>query len=382
MVRAFSRHSKTDWLDAIEWLPAGMRRAETPNAVRTQDSHWFADQLVARADSINSLVRLYMPWLLDEFRPLRQRIATIQPDSCAKIALQRIPEFIDSLQFRLTSLLSSSGSTSLSAGEESLIKQLLSLLPSARRSAVSLSSDLKTLSAQAGQMAEDTDFGILLNANRKILSVSLDADTSSLSAACYDQLASEARMATFVAIAKNDISQEAWFSLNRHYKLRAGRTVLLSWAGTMFEYLMPCLWMNTYPDTLLDSAANEAVRAQRAYGDRKGVPWGISESASSQGAEEGDFAYYAFGIEALALRESHPSALVISPYSTLLSLHVSPKESLHNLRRMERSGWLGPYGMYESVDFVRADGTWLPRPEIARIWMAHHQGLSLLAIGH
>lgn len=122
--------------------------------------------------------------------------------------------------------------------------------------------------------------------------------------------------------------------------------------------------------------------AQRSYGLERGVPWGISESASSETLDDGSYRYYAFGVPELALRDSHPKSLVISPYSTLLAQHISSREALQNLRRMERAGWLGKYGMYEAADFTNPKGERRRRPEIVRQWMAHHQGMSLLAIGN
>lgn len=254
------------------------------------------------------------------------------------------------------------------------------MLPAARENTVDLIRDLKAVASKAAKLVKETDFTILLSPARRLLAVALDAETERLSAECYDQLASESRIATFVAIGKNDIPQETWFSLIRRHGILDGHGAMLSWAGTMFEYLMPCVWMHTYPDTLLDRAAIEAVHAQRVYAGHRGVPWGISESASSQRLDGGGYHYFAYGVPDLALRDTHPAELVVSPYSTLLALHVSPSESLANLHSIERSGWLGACGMYEAADFTTQDGNRRSRPELVRIWMAHHQGMSLLAI--
>jgi cyclic beta-1,2-glucan glucanotransferase len=242
--------------------------------------------------------------------------------------------------------------------------------------------DLRKIAMQAGDVADETDFTFLLNRDRGLLTVEFDTETRRLSGSCYDQLASESRLATFIAIAKDDIPQESWFALGRSHKLTDGRIVLLSWSGTMFEYLMPCLWMNTYPDTLLDRAGIEAVRAQQLHATRMGVPWGVSESAAAQKLDDGSYKYFAFGLPQLALRDSHPKALVISPYSTFLAQHVHSTEALDNIGKLSRYGMLGSYGMYESADFSARRALWRMRPEIVRSWMAHHQGMSLLAIGN
>jgi len=226
------------------------------------------------------------------------------------------------------------------------------------------------------------DFRFLLN-QRKLLSVGFDVDSEKVHSACYDLLATESRTAVFVAVAKEDIRQESWFLLGRAHTLDQGRPVLLSWTGTMFEYLMPLIWMRTYPNTLLERSASAAVGSQQAYAENKRIPWGISESAYFRMDEAGNYQYYAFGIPNLALSKRDVNALVVSPYSTFLALHVCPSDALANLHRMSREGWLGAYGFYEAVDFTPArHHSWRHRYELVPCWMAHHQGMSLLSIAN
>jgi hypothetical protein len=159
--------------------------------------------------------------------------------------------------------------------------------------------------------------------------------------------------------------------------------VLLSWTGTMFEYLMPALWMRAYPNTLIERSLNAAVSLQQAYTESKRIPWGISESAYSLRDEAGNYQYYAFGIPQLALRKHDINSVVISPYSTFLALTVDASGAMKNLRRMMHYGWFGDYGFYESVDFSPLKRrSWRERYEVVRCWMAHHQGMSLLSIAN
>jgi hypothetical protein len=227
------------------------------------------------------------------------------------------------------------------------------------------------------------DFAALLNERRNLVSVGMDVETDHLHAACYDLLGTESRTAVFVAIAKEDIPQESWFLLGRTHTLDGGRPVLCSWTGTMFEYLMPSLWLRSYPNTLLERARTAAVRSQQAYAARKGVPWGISESAYFKLDDAGNYQYYAFGLPHLALRKRETKALVISPYSTFLALNTDPEGAIGNLRRMAALGWFGSHGFYESADFT---GTrrrfWRTQPHLVKCWMAHHQGMSLLALAN
>jgi hypothetical protein len=223
------------------------------------------------------------------------------------------------------------------------------------------------------ELVQEMDFAFLFDSRKKVLSVGYDVAAGRVEKSSYDLLASESRIASFVAISKGDIPQEAWFHLGRSHTLFRGSRVLLSWTGTMFEYLMPTLWMQQYAGTITAESINAVVRAQRAYMARKRAPWGISESGCA--AEPGlDYGYAPFGIPALSAKLPDSEKLVISPYSTFLALPVDLKASLANLRHMERLGWTGRYGYYESADYSGE------QPEVVRSWMAHHQGMSLLAM--
>jgi hypothetical protein len=146
---------------------------------------------------------------------------------------------------------------------------------------------------------------------------------------------------------------------------------------------MPSLWMRSYPNTLLERSRAAAVRSQQTYAALRGVPWGISESAYFKLDEAGNYQYYAFGLPHLALRKQLMNALVISPYSTFLALNTDPVRAVHNLRRMDRMGWFGSHGFYEAADFTSAKGNfWRDRHQLVRCWMAHHQGMSLLALAN
>jgi cyclic beta-1,2-glucan synthetase len=244
--------------------------------------------------------------------------------------------------------------------------------PATRGLTIDLGAELARIAATAHDLVRDMDFGFLYHERKKALSVGFNATTGRAEVSCYDLLASEARIACFVAIAKGDIPQEAWFSLGRGHTLSRGERVLISWTGTMFEYLMPALWMRTYPGTIAERSLSAAVRVQREYARRKGVPWGISESACL--SPGGEYGYAPFGIPELALKRMDEEKLVISPYSTFLAALMDPTAAVENLRRLEEFGWSGRYGFYEAVDYSRAGG------EPIRMWMAHHQGMSLLAI--
>ena len=236
-----------------------------------------------------------------------------------------------------------------------------------------LAAELRSIADLCDRLVCEMDFRFLYQPRREAFSIGYDVETAQLHDATYDLLASEARIAAFVAIAKGDIPQESWFRLGRTHTAARGDRVLLSWSGTMFEYLMPALWMRHYPDTILDRSMKGVVRCQREYARRKGVPWGISESAFLDDANS-PWGYAPFGIPELAIQRKDAHALVVSPYSTFLAAAVEPLAAVENLRVMQNFGWVGRYGFYEAIDYGKAGG------DAVRIWMAHHQGMSLLAI--
>ncbi len=233
--------------------------------------------------------------------------------------------------------------------------------------------DLEAIAEQVDHIVGEMDFAFLYNPRKKTLSVGYDAAASALEPSTYDLLASEARIGAFVAIAKGDVPQDSWFHLGRSHVASRGLKVLTSWTGTMFEYLMPAIWMRHYPRTILHDSARAVVRLQQAFTRSRGIPWGISESGcATPGSAE--YGYAPFGVPDVALSQRTGRRLVVSPYSSYLALAMDPHGSLRNLRRIEALGWTGTYGLYEAVDYSNGD------PVPVRTWMAHHQGMSLLAV--
>ncbi len=369
---------RRDWLQyALDIPDSVLKDIHQPSPSSNEaESRWFLQQTEDRIRQICRAVQLYSPWLLPEFASVRSQL-TLHSDSFRQgPPLEHLPHFIDELVIQLREKLDSTASEeSAKSGRE-----LLELLPDARSRAVRLIEDLYKVADQSFTLADEMDFGFMLNRGRGLFSVAFELDKQQNHPACYDLLASEARIAYFIAIAKDDIPQDSWFELNRPLVQEQGMTGLLSWTGTMFEYLMPTLWMHLYPNTLLQHAAETAVRVQQAYAASKGAPcWGISESASSRLDEAGNFHYFAFGVPQLAIFKPEQDTPVISPYSTFLALEIDPLAATRNLRKMQRKGWLGAYGFYEALDFSRAKSR---APEVVRCWMAHHQGMSLLAIAN
>jgi cyclic beta-1,2-glucan synthetase len=241
--------------------------------------------------------------------------------------------------------------------------------------------ELLRLALQAEEMAR-VDLEFLYDDKRHLLAIGYHVAERRRDTSFYDLLASEARLAVFVGIAQGQLPQQSWFALGRLLVNAGGRTALLSWSGSMFEYLMPLIVMPTYENTLLDESCRAAVRRQIEYGEQRGVPWGMSESGYNTVDAALNYQYRAFGAPGLGLMRGLGEDLVIAPYASALALMVEPEAACENLQRFADEGVLGSYGFYEAVDYTPAR---LRRDEtrsIVRSYMAHHQAMSLLALGH
>ncbi|HOZ77294.1 MAG TPA: glucoamylase family protein [Ferruginibacter sp.] len=242
-------------------------------------------------------------------------------------------------------------------------------------------SDIDYIQAKCDEYS-DIHYRFLYDKSQNLLAIGYNVDEQRRDNSYYDLLASEARLAAFVGIAQGKIPQESWFALGRQLTNAGSMPVLLSWSGSMFEYLMPMLVMPTYENTLLDQTCKAVVQKQIDYGKKRNVPWGISESGYNMFDAVLNYQYRAFGVPGLGFKRGLGEDLVVSPYSTLMSLMVSPEESYKNLQLLKENGFEGKYGFYEAVDYTAAR---LPRKKnhaVIQSFMAHHQGMSFLSLAY
>ncbi len=248
-----------------------------------------------------------------------------------------------------------------------------------RRHAAARIGDAERLAEAAAGFAE-MDFGFLYDSERNLFCIGYNVDERRRDGSYYDLLASEARLSTFVAIAQGQLPQSSWFSLGRLLTSTRGVPVLLSWSGSMFEYLMPLLVMPNYEGTLLDQTCCAAVARQIEYGQQMGLPWGVSESGYNTLDAHFNYQYRAFGVPGLGLKRGLGDDMVVAPYASALALLIAPELACRNLQALATQGLAGRYGLYEAIDFTQAR---LPRGQgfaVVRSFMAHHQGMSLLAL--
>ncbi len=237
------------------------------------------------------------------------------------------------------------------------------------------------LKTKIEKLIRETDFTKLYDYDKNIFSIGFDINQNKLVDSYYDLMASEARLASFVAIAKGDVSYKHWFYLGRSYTKLNNRSGLISWSGTMFEYLMPNVIMKLYKNSLLENAIQFALYSQIKYASKLEIPWGISESAFSVRDMKYNYQYQAFGIPWLGLKRGIEEDVVVSPYSSIISIEFEKEKVLDNIEYLKELGGYGKYGFYESIDFTpsRMEDK---KYEVVKTYMAHHQALILLSLNN
>ena len=232
------------------------------------------------------------------------------------------------------------------------------------------------------KIIENTDFSILYNHKKNLFSIGFDIEQNKLTNSYYDLLASEARQASLIAIAKKDVPAKHWNSLSRTLTSLNKYKGLISWSGTAFEYLMPNINIKKYEGSLLDESCRFLIMSQMEYSKKLGIPWGISESAFNLKDFNNNYQYKSFGIPWLGLKRGLDEDMVVSPYSVFLSLSYKPKEAIINLKQLEKEEMYNKYGFYEAIDYTISRLKHGKKYETVKTYMAHHQALSLLSINN
>lgn len=242
--------------------------------------------------------------------------------------------------------------------------------------------DNKELALVVNQLIENTDFSTLYNKEQQIFSIGFNIDENKLTDSYYDLLASEARQASLVAIAKKDVPSRHWNYLSRTLTTLGKYKGLVSWSGTAFEYLMPNINIPKVEGSLLDESCKFLIQTQIKYSEKLNIPWGISESAFNLKDLQGNYQYKAFGIPWLGLKRGLADEMVVSAYGGMLAITEVPKEEIRNLKRLEEEGMYDKFGFYEAIDYTPERVGKGKRADVVKTYMAHHQGLILLSINN
>ncbi len=296
-----------------------------------------------------------------------------------------LPLTIDGLRTYIDEMLQAIGAEEFTMVDSEITQtfhMLHDTLNSVHDQLTQLSDIVESMTSQCLSIIEEMDFSFLYDGERALFTIGFNTEHARRDGSFYDLLASEARLLSFLAVARGEVPQKHWFSLGRSITSTPGGKALISWSGTMFEYLMPFIVMRDFPTTLLGRTGRAIVQTQIAYGKRQSIPWGISESAYSGVDFEKTYQYRAFGVPGLGLKRGLSEDLVVSPYSTCLALPflAEIEVGIANLKRLEHEGARGRYGFFEAIDYtpsrhLRADGK-----HIVQSFFAHHQGMSLVAM--
>jgi len=353
-------------------------------ALTDSEQQWWLQALERQAlegleDSLKSLA----PWTLlgpppDEFwtQSVLTELQKRMNDLNSIPTLREVPK----LGERLIPLLDEILRAPPPIGQEWL-QSLRSALHDASERAVEQMRAIDTLVLQCEELAT-FEYDFLYDKSRHLLTIGYNVSEHRRDGGYYDLLASEARLCSFVAIAQGYLPQEHWFSLGRLMTTSSGEPTLLSWSGSMFEYLMPLLVMPTFENTLLDQTYKTCVKRQIEYGQQRGVPWGISESGYNATDVNLNYQYRAFGVPGLGFKRGLADDLVIAPYASVMSVMVEPEQVCANLQRMTAMGFEGKYGFYEAIDYTPARLSTEQSYAILKSFMAHHQGMSFLSLAY
>jgi cyclic beta-1,2-glucan synthetase len=369
------------WLDVVRGLEVdvAMLEMELAEGGVAEEGRWWAHELSLRLHHLGKMVQDFTPWLLPEVAKYLRAFEISHDVPISGLTLDSARKANVDLQERMNEFLEQpEHDTETRAMAESVRLRLAS----AEEICGEVSANLAGIVESADGLANEMNLGFFYNKRKKAISIGYDVEHGCLLEYYYDVFASEARAAVFVAVAKGEIPQETWLQLRRPHALYKRHRVILSWTGTMFEYLLPALWMKSYPNTIFERSGQGAVRAQQNYTRKASVPWGISESSCIDKNPDGFYRYHAFGVPGLAMNRPDSQELVISPYSTFLGLLVDAAGAAKNLWRMKEMGWQGSFGFFESADFTTSRVSEGKQYELVRCWMAHHQGMILVAVAN
>ncbi|HTW67790.1 MAG TPA: glucoamylase family protein [Bryobacteraceae bacterium] len=347
-------------------------------------SYWIS-ALARELESWTAVVGRYLPWMETLIHPPDSFLSVLSEDAprLRRLALGTavsLEELSHGMPAPLEELLDWRGRQELRPEIAAWLDQLAADYHSAQTAALETSKRLSDLSHAASVLSAGINMRFLYDAPRRLFGVGYAVGGPVEFTSHYDLLASECRLASLVAIASGAVPTEHWFALSRPIVSTGRRQTLLSWSGTMFEFLMPLLFTRTFTNSLLDYACRQAVRLQIEYGRRQDVPWGVSECAYSALDASQTYQYRAFGVPDLALKPGLEDDLVVAPYAAILALTVDAGAAVENLERLQQLGLEGPMGFYESIDFSRENKRSGERGVVIYAYMAHHQGMNLAAL--
>ena len=359
----------------IDVLQAGyMAVIEKLDENTESETWWWKQKLNQQLQQVSDEFKIFMPWILLKSAP--EDLAAfdfVNNNSTLSEVLKTSRALLIEVHRRQVS--------DNKPGDKDWLALLQAALTETIRLAIERISLTEDLAQHCNPLA-DMDWNFLYDKSNHLFSIGFNVQEYRRDTSYYDLLASEARLATFIGIAEGKLPEESWFALGRLLTNVNGNSVLLSWSGSMFEYLMPLLVMPSFENTLLDQTCKAAVEWQIEYGKNTGLPWGISESGYNRISAESHYQYRAFGAPGLGLKRGLEEDAVVAPYASAMALMVAPEKACENLELLQEKGFEGQYGFYEAIDYTPSR---LPRGQsnaIVYSFMAHHQGMSFLSLAY
>lgn len=384
-IRISPEHLKSD-LENLKFAVQSKHQSSKQTPAFPPEATYWLERLDTLLDESLNWFDVTMPWIGLFSQSVAAKILTMHPESHTwkNLAVSYIPTLQDLLLRNIPGIIPFMGwLQTLPVGKldeemNSWIKEFSDKMNHCFSSADQLKNKIDFLLKELQEISQGMNLSFLYNTERKLFSIGYNVSDNRLDSSCYDLLASECRLASFIAIAKGDVPLEHWWALGRPTTEAFGFIVLQSWGGTMFEYLMPVIWCKNFNNTLLDYACKTAVECQIAYGNQLGIPWGISESAYSRLDIHNIYQYRAFGVPYLGLKHGLENDFVITPYSSALALMIDPSSSVKNLKRLDNKELMsGPYGFFEAIDYSREYKPDGKQGIVIHTYMAHHLGMSI-----
>ena len=390
-----------DWVGRLTELKAGAyTMADIARTLTTERGESSEGELVTWAEAVQAAVESHardldatIPWARLVFGTAAVNCMTIPEQDLVSKAMARVFPEIPTLAD--TANRCESAIVELTTARERLVKDrtarndtpagvdaIIEGLTHSTAGCEALVRRLSTLVQLTTTLFDQMEFGFLFEPTRKLFAIGYRIPDNSLDPSCYDLLASEARLTSFIGIAKGDVPAAHWFHLGRALTPVDRGSALVSWSGSMFEYLMPMLVMRSPSGSLIGQTCFLVVRRQRKYGNERGVPWGVSESAYNARDLELTYQYSNFGVPGLGLKRGLSEDVVVAPYATALAAMIDAKAAAQNFAHLAEAGASGRYGFYEALDYT---ATRVPENQavaVVHAYMAHHQGMSLVALAN
>jgi cyclic beta-1,2-glucan synthetase len=330
--------------------------------------------LTVQSEQVSQHLQIFTPWFLLQ-SPSSAFKEIVLPD--ANDTWNELLKKTKEMQAELNA----SQKENNTSDENHWIEIMRSALTKSIQQAGELITASENLAKQCDALA-DMEWDFLYDKSNHLFSIGYNVHEHRIDASYYDLLASEIRLCIFVCIAQGKLTGDSWFALGRLLTSMDGHPILLSWSGSMFEYLMPLLVMPTYENTLIDQTYKAAVHCQITYGKRTGLPWGISESGYNTINTSSNYQYRAFGVPGLGLKRGLEEDTVIAPYATMMALMVAPEKAYENLVLLNKKGLQGRYGFYEAIDYTPSRLQRGKSSAIVYSFMSHHHGMSLLSLAY